>query len=87
VAWGANRGTLYRCPIRPPITSPPNADDLIELMYAVKTGYLSGPGVGWVMNRGTTRGIRQLRDSQGQYLWERNVQMGQPEMLLGYPIY
>jgi HK97 family phage major capsid protein len=60
---------------------------LIELMYAVKTGYLSGPGVGWVMNRGTTRGIRQLRDSQGQYLWERNVQMGQPEMLLGYPIY
>lgn len=70
-----------------PVTSAPNGDDLIELMYTVKTGYLAGPGVGWVMNRGTARGIRALKDAQGQYLWERNVQAGQPEMLLGYPVY
>jgi HK97 family phage major capsid protein len=70
-----------------PITTAPNGDDLIELMYTVKTAYLSGPGVGWVMNRGTARGIRQLKDEQGQYLWERNVQAGQPEMLLGFPVY
>ena len=70
-----------------PANSAPNGDDLIELMYTVQTGYLSGPGVGWVMNRTTARGIRQLKDAQGQYLWERNVQLGQPEMLLGYPVY
>ena len=70
-----------------PISSAPNGDDLIELAYAVKTQYLSGPGVGWVMNRTTARGIRQLKDSQNQYLWERNVQAGQPEMLLGFPVY
>jgi HK97 family phage major capsid protein len=69
-----------------PVTSF-NGDDLIELVYALKTQYLTGPGVGWVMARSTARVIRQLKDSQNQYLWERNVQMGQPEMLLGFPVY
>ena len=64
-----------------------SGDDLIELAYSVKTRYLSGPGVGWVMARSTARVIRQLKDSQNQYLWERNVQAGQPEMLLGFPVY
>jgi len=70
-----------------PVTSAPNGDDLIELLYTVKSGYLSGPGVGWVMNRTTARGIRALKDGQGQYLWERSLQAGQPEMLLGFPVY
>ena len=39
------------------------------------------------MNRSTARGIRALKDKQDQYLWERNVQLGQPEMLLGYPVH
>ena len=64
-----------------------NGDDLIELAYSVKTPYLSGPGVGWVMSRSTARVIRQLKDGQNQYLWERNTQLGQPEMLLGFPVY
>jgi len=62
-------------------------DELIEMIYAVKTGYLAGPGVAWVMNRTTAQVIRKLKDSQNQYLWERALSAGQPEMLLGYPVY
>lgn len=70
-----------------PTSTNPQGDDLIDLVYALKTEYLSGPGVGFVMNRTTAQVIRQLKDSYGQYLWERNTQMGQPEMLLGFPVY
>jgi HK97 family phage major capsid protein len=70
-----------------PITSNPNMDDLIELAYSIKSGYLSGPGVGWVMNRNTARVIRSLKDTTNNYLWERTTQQGQPDMLLGYPVY
>jgi len=70
-----------------PISSAPNGDDLIELMYTVKTGYLAGDGVAWVMNRATARGIRALKDTTGNYLWERSLQAGQPEMLLGFPVF
>lgn len=64
-----------------------DGDALIEMVYSVKTAYLSGPGVGWVMSRTTAQVVRQLKDQQNQYLWERNVQLGQPEMLLGFPVY
>lgn len=70
-----------------PVTTAPNMDDLIELLYTVKTGYLTGPGVGWMMNRNVARGIRQLKDTTNNYIWERSSQLGQPEMLLGYPVY
>ncbi|MBI3776419.1 MAG: phage major capsid protein [Gammaproteobacteria bacterium] len=70
-----------------PITSNPNMDDLIELLYTVKTQYLAGPGVGWVMNRTVARGIRSLKDTTNNYIWERSTQLGQPDSLLGFPVY
>lgn len=70
-----------------PVTTNPSMDDLIELLYTVKTQYLAGPGVGWVMNRTVARGIRSIKDTTNNYIWERSTQIGQPESLLGFPVY
>jgi len=64
-----------------------NADDLIAMVYDIKTGYLSGPGSAWVMNRSTALLVRQLKDTTNNYIWEPNTQLGQPPMLLGFPVY
>jgi HK97 family phage major capsid protein len=60
-------------------------DDLINLLTALKEYYL--PGAEWMMQRGTVGGVMLLKDSQGRYLWQPNLQAGKPSMLLGYPLY
>jgi HK97 family phage major capsid protein len=35
----------------------------------------------------TVSGIRKLKDSNGQYLWQPSVQAGEPDKLLGYRLY
>jgi HK97 family phage major capsid protein len=35
----------------------------------------------------TVSALRKLKDSNGQFLWQPSVQAGQPDRLLGYPIY
>jgi HK97 family phage major capsid protein len=38
------------------------------------------------MNDATTLKVRQLKDANGQYLWQPSVQAGQPATLVGYPV-
>jgi HK97 family phage major capsid protein len=35
----------------------------------------------------TVSALRKLKDSNGQFLWQASVQAGEPDRLLGYPIY
>lgn len=62
-------------------------DALINLVYKVKSGYRSGPGVGWQMNSATLSVIRQFKDGQGNYLWQKTMTEGQPSTLCGYPVF
>jgi HK97 family phage major capsid protein len=67
-------------PAAPAITG----DKLIDLQYALNSAYrVNGT---WVMNSVTTGGIRKLKDTNGQYLWQPSLQAGQPDMLLGRPV-
>ncbi len=59
------------------------ADDILEVLYAVRRPYI--PGSRFASNRATTASIRQLKDSQNQYLWQPGLQAGEPNMLVGYP--
>lgn len=59
-------------------------DALISTAYALKQGYRQNAR--WVMNRTTQGTVRKLKDTDGQYLWQPPVQLGQPASLLGYPI-
>jgi len=62
-----------------------STDCLIDLIYSLKSPYRKGAG--FLMNDSTISAIRKLKDSTGAYLWQPNVQAGEPDRLLGYPIY
>jgi HK97 family phage major capsid protein/HK97 family phage prohead protease len=60
-------------------------DDLLDVFYSVKSSYANAGA--WVMNRKTARLIRGLKDSDGNLIWERSLQNGEPANILGRPVY
>ena len=60
-------------------------DDLIDLIYALKSPYRRNAK--FLMRDVTVSALRKLKDNNGQYLWQPSVQAGEPDRLLGYPIY
>jgi len=60
------------------------ADTLIDTVYALNSAYRSEAQ--WIMNSLTTASVRKLKDTTGQYHWQPGLQVGQPAMLLGYPV-
>jgi len=61
------------------------ADGIINLKYSLKGAY--APGAVFMMKRATVASVRKLKDTTNQYLWQPSLQLGQPDMLLGHPIY
>lgn len=57
---------------------------LLNLVYAVKTGYARNGK--FLMRRDTIRQVRLLQDGQSNYIWQQSYQLGQPPTLLGYPV-
>lgn len=62
------------------------ADDLVDLVYSVGSPYRRRGGA-WQMKATTLAAVRKLKDTTGQYLWQPSLQVGQPDMLLGFPIF
>ena len=62
-------------------------DELIDLIHSVDPAYRGSPRVGWMLNDLTKASIRKLKDGEGRYLWEDSVKIGEPDMLLGYPVH
>ncbi len=60
-------------------------DNLIDLIYALKSPYRRNAV--FLMKDVTVSSLRKLKDSNGAYLWQPSVQAGQPDRLLGYPLY
>ena len=65
------------------------ADVLIDLVHAVKPSYRVGAGVGWMMNSTTASVLRKLKSlgDTENYLWQSSLIEGQPDRLLGYPVW
>lgn len=61
-----------------------NADDLIDLCYALNRGYRGNAK--WAMNQNTQAAVRKLKSTNGDYYWQPSFQAGQPDRLLGYPV-
>jgi HK97 family phage major capsid protein len=59
-------------------------DVLIQAFYGLKKTYRRNAT--WAFNSATERIIRQLKDANGQYLWQPPVQAGAPATLLGRPV-
>ena len=60
-------------------------DEIISLVYALKAPYRKNAK--FLMNDATVALLRKLKDNNGAYLWQPSVQAGQPDKLLGYPLY
>lgn len=60
-------------------------DDLINVKYGIKGQYHRRAS--WIMNRSTVAKVALLKDSDGQYIWQPSAQAGQPDRLLGAPLY
>jgi len=61
------------------------ADGLLDLVYAIKSEYLSGSK--FVMNRGTFAKLLQLEDGEGQKIFHvgLNLVNGAPSTIVGFP--
>lgn len=69
------------------VAGAPTADNITDLCYSVAEPYTQGNSVGWLMRRATMGAIRKFKDGQQQYLWQPSIAAGQPETLLGFPVY
>lgn len=59
-------------------------EKLVDLVQSVKAGYR--PGAVFLMNKSTVGTVRKIKDDSGQFIWQREMQAGQPSTLLGYPV-
>lgn len=60
------------------------SDVLLDLIYTPKQAYRANGR--FVMNRSVVRTVRKFKDAEGNYLWQPNLQAGEPARLLGYPV-
>ncbi len=65
---------------------------LIAVRGALKGQYRARPGCGWLFHRDAVTQILTLRTDEGgagtgPYLWQPSTQVGQPDRLLGFPVY
>lgn len=60
-------------------------DEVMDLFYSLRAPYRRNAV--FIMNDSTIKAIRKLKNQTGDYLWQPSVQVGQPDRLLGRPIY
>lgn len=58
---------------------------LINAKYALKGQYW--PAAKWLFHRDVMKTIAKLVDGDGQFLWRTSVIAGEPDMLLGQPVF
>ena len=62
-----------------------SADDVINLEYSLSRPYRRNAA--WLINDATLAQIRKFKDSTSNYIWQPSYVAGEPDRLLGYPIY
>ena len=60
-------------------------DDLLDLVYGRAVPYRVAGS--FVMATGAVSKARKMKDLDGQYLWQPSNQAGEPDRLLGFPVY
>jgi len=67
------------------LAADPNGGDvLLDALYGLKAQYRANAA--WFMDRGTTKLVRKVQDSDGNYMWQPGLAGGQPATLMGYPV-
>lgn len=63
----------------------PTADEVLDLIYKLKRPYRTNAA--FITADSTLAFIRKLKDGSGQYLWQPAMTAGEPDRLMGYPVY
>lgn len=61
------------------------ADEIINLIYSLKRPYRKKAV--FIVNDATIALLRKLKDANGVYMWQPALTLGEPDKLLGYPVY
>ena len=61
------------------------ADEIVDLVYKLKRPYREKAA--FIMADSTLANIRKMKDSNGNFLWQPGLQAGEPDRILGYPVY
>jgi HK97 family phage major capsid protein len=70
------------------VAGAPTYENLVDLLYALDGQARLLPGVGWLMNKSGLAAVRKIKDGSGAFIWSAgNIAAGQPDQLLGYPVY
>lgn len=67
------------------LTAAIKADDIINLVYALKRPYRKNAS--FIINDKNIAVIRKLKDNNGAYIWQPSAQAGEPDRLFGYPVH
>lgn len=62
-------------------------DYLITLFHSVIDPYRRRASCSWLMSDATAAKVRKIKSSEGVYAWQPSVVVGQPDMILGKPVY
>lgn len=60
-------------------------DDLIDLLYSVTAPYRVNGA--WLFSDQALAMARKLKGTDGQYIWSPSVQVGEPDLILGKPVF
>ena len=63
----------------------PTADEVLDLVYKLKRPYRANAA--FITADSTLAFIRKLKDGNGQYIWQPALTAGEPDRLMGYPVY
>jgi HK97 family phage major capsid protein len=60
-------------------------DDMIDLFFSLRSVYRRNAS--FIANDSSIKAIRKLKDGNGQYLWQPSTVVGNPDTILGRPVY
>ncbi|MBD5113565.1 MAG: phage major capsid protein [Ruminococcaceae bacterium] len=66
-------------------TAKPSADDILNLVYALKRPYRKKAK--FILNDKTLAALRVLKDNNGAYIWQPAYQSGEPDRLAGFEVH
>lgn len=61
------------------------ADEVVDLIYKLKRPYRANAS--FIMADSTLAAIRKLKDGTNNYIWTPGLASGEPDRLLGYPVF
>ena len=62
-------------------------DELLDLMHSVDPSYRQMSSAAWMMHDNIALYIRKLKDGNSNFIWEPGFKLGQPDILLGKPVF